>query len=251
MCGIVGYIGDRNTLEVLLGGLTHLEYRGYDSAGVTFIKNNNIELIKRKGRVEELKAAVTEEGFKIYGDADPDITVGMGHTRWATHGVPSDVNSHPHLSMDKKICVVHNGIIENYSELRKFLSRKGYQFVSDTDTEVAAQLIEYYYEQDDCGDVFKAVCSALKDIIGSYALVVLCSDYPDRLICAKKDNPIVVGIGKNENFVASDVTALIEYTRDVVYLEDNTILVMKKDSIEVYDVHGEPENDKIAERLTA
>lgn len=246
MCGIVGYIGDRNTLEVLLGGLTHLEYRGYDSAGVTFIKNNNIELIKRKGRVEELKAAVTEEGFKIYGDADPDITVGMGHTRWATHGVPSDVNSHPHLSMDKKICVVHNGIIENYSELRKFLSRKGYQFVSDTDTEVAAQLIEYYYEQDDCGDVFKAVCSALKDIIGSYALVVLCSDYPDRLICAKKDNPIVVGIGKNENFVASDVTALIEYTRDVVYLEDNTILVMKKDSIEVYDVHGEPVEYKTA-----
>lgn len=246
MCGIVGYIGDRNTLEVLINGLSHLEYRGYDSAGVTFIKDNNIELIKRKGRVEELKNAVIEAGYKPFSNETNNISVGMGHTRWATHGVPSDANSHPHLSMDKKICVVHNGIIENYAELRKFLQHKGYEFLSDTDTEVACQLISYYYQKIGYKDIFEAVRLALKDIIGSYALVILCSDYPDRLLCAKKDNPIVVGIGDNENFVASDVTALIEYTRDVVYLEDNSILVMKKDSIEIYDVHGEKLDYEVA-----
>lgn len=239
MCGIVGYIGDRNTLSVLLNGLTRLEYRGYDSAGVTFIRDGELELIKKKGNVSELKAEVAREGFVLDESLKNAIDVGMGHTRWATHGAPSDENSHPHISMDKKICVVHNGIIENYEELRSFLKRKGYTFVSETDTEVAAQLIEYYYLQDGKKDFEKAVRNALRDIVGSYALVIICVDYPDRLICAKKDNPIVIGIGENENFVASDIPALIEYTRDVVFMEDNCILVMKKDSIRITDIHGD------------
>ena len=239
MCGIVGYIGDRNTLSVLLNGLTRLEYRGYDSAGVTFIRDGEIQLIKKKGHVSELKAEVARCGFVLDESLVNSIDVGMGHTRWATHGAPSDENSHPHISMDKKICVVHNGIIENYDELRTFLKRKGYKFASETDTEVAAQLIEYYYLQNDKKDFEEAVRATLRDIVGSYALVIVCADYPDRLICAKKDNPIVIGIGENENFVASDIPALIEYTRDVVFMEDNCILIMKKDSIRITDIHGD------------
>ena len=239
MCGIVGYIGDRNTLSVLLNGLTRLEYRGYDSAGVTFIRDGEIQLIKKKGNVSELKAEVARCGFVLDESLVNSIDVGMGHTRWATHGAPSDENSHPHISMDKKICVVHNGIIENYDELRTFLKRKGYKFASETDTEVAAQLIEYYYLQNDKKDFEEAVRATLRDIVGSYALVIVCADYPDRLICAKKDNPIVIGIGENENFVASDIPALIEYTRDVVFMEDNCILIMKKDSIRITDIHGD------------
>lgn len=245
MCGIVGYIGARNTLSVLLQGLTRLEYRGYDSAGVTFIKDGELKLIKKKGFVADLKLAVEEQGYLLDELKKNNITVGMGHTRWATHGAPSDENSHPHISMDHKICVVHNGIIENYAELRSFLLKKGYKFASETDTEVAAQLIEYYYKLNGCSDIVEALRAALRDIVGSYALVVLCCDYPDRIICAKKDNPIVIGIGKDENFVASDIPALIEYTRDVVFMEDNCILVMKNDSIEITDIHGDPVSYKV------
>lgn len=240
MCGIVGYIGARNTLSVLINGLKTLEYRGYDSAGVSFIKDGNLNLIKKKGRVHDLEEEVVAQGYTIEEHGTNQISSGIGHTRWATHGAPSDENSHPHLSMNGKICVVHNGIIENYAELRKFLKKHGYEFKSETDTEVAAQLIEYYYVKNGNNDIEAAVREALSDIIGSYALCILCVDRPDQLICAKKDNPIVVGFGKNENFVASDITALIEYTRDVVYMEDNCYLVMKEDSIEIKDVHGEP-----------
>ena len=240
MCGIVGYIGSRNTLSVLLQGLKTLEYRGYDSAGVSFIKDGELNLIKKKGRVRDLKNEVLSEGYTLEENRTNKISSGIGHTRWATHGAPSDENSHPHLSMNGKICVVHNGIIENYAELRKFLKRHGYRFASDTDTEVAAQLIEYYYVKYGSCDIEAGVRSALADIIGSYALCILCVDVPDQLICAKKDNPIVVGLGENESFVASDITALIEYTRDVIFMEDNCYLVMKKDSIEIKDVHGEP-----------
>jgi len=239
MCGIVGYLGYRNTMDVLLKGLTALEYRGYDSAGVSFIQNGELKLIKRKGKVSELKKAVADAGYTLEENRGNNIHAGIGHTRWATHGAPSDENSHPHLSMNGKICVVHNGIIENYAELRRFLTKKGYVFASDTDTEVAAQLIEYYYERRGSSDIEAAVRAALQDIIGSYALCVLCSDLPDCLICAKKDNPVIIGIGEDENIVASDVLAVMEYTKDVIYMEDNCILKMTRDSIEIKDIFGE------------
>lgn len=248
MCGIVGYIGNRNTLDVLINGLKTLEYRGYDSAGVSFIKDGMFTLIKKKGRVQELLDEVTNQGYSLDDKKNNpnNIASGIGHTRWATHGAPSDENSHPHLSMNGKICVVHNGIIENYVELRKFLQKRGYVFQSETDTEVAAQLIEYYYVKLGNNDIEAALCRALQDIVGSYALCVLCVDNPDQLICAKKDNPIVIGIGDKENFVASDITALIEYTRDVVFMEDNCYLIMKQDSIEIKDVHGEVLDYKVS-----
>ncbi|MCQ2528197.1 MAG: glutamine--fructose-6-phosphate transaminase (isomerizing) [Saccharofermentans sp.] len=240
MCGIVGYIGARNTLSVLIKGLECLEYRGYDSAGVSFIKDNEYHLIKRKGKVEELRKAVSQEGYSLDEDSSNAISAGIGHTRWATHGAPSDENSHPHLSMNEKICVVHNGIIENYVELRKFLIKRGYKFNSDTDTEVAAQLIDYYYKKNGFTNLIGSVREALGDIVGSYALGILCVDEPDKLICAKKDNPIVIGVGEGENFIASDIPALIEYTRDVVFMDDDCLLVMTKDSIEIFDPLGDP-----------
>ncbi len=239
MCGIVGYIGDRNALSVLVKGLTCLEYRGYDSAGVSFVSGDSLKVIKKRGKVEELRKALSENGYSVSEETDTGIRVGIGHTRWATHGAPSDENSHPHLSMNEKICVVHNGIIENYVELRKFLQKKGYVFSSDTDTEVAAQLIDYYYSQNGFSDFEGAVREALQDIIGSYALGIICVDFPEKIICVKKDNPIVIGVGKGENFIASDIPALIEYTRDVIFMEDNCMLVMTKDSITIKDVHGE------------
>ena len=245
MCGIVGYLGKRNTMRVLLSGLTSLEYRGYDSAGVSFIKDGKINVIKRKGKVEELKKAVAEEGYTLEEDKGNSIKAGIGHTRWATHGAPSDENSHPHLSMNGKICVVHNGIIENYVELRRFLSKKGYVFASETDTEVAAQLIEYYYSRRGDNDLRAAVRAASQDIIGSYALCVICDDMPDVIVCAKKDNPVVIGLGEDENIVASDVLAVMEYTKDVVYLEDNSIVTITRDGIEVCDFFGEKVDYKV------
>jgi glucosamine--fructose-6-phosphate aminotransferase (isomerizing) len=187
MCGIVGYIGPRNTLGILLNGLSTLEYRGYDSAGVSFIQDGKLELIKKKGYVKELRQAVADAGFTLEDNKTNSISAGIGHTRWATHGAPSDENSHPHMSMNGKVCVVHNGIIENYAELRTFLKKKGYKFASETDTEVAAQLIEYYYGLNGDKDINAAVRRALLDIEGTYAFCVLCVDEPDRLVCAKKD----------------------------------------------------------------
>ncbi|MCQ2532628.1 MAG: glutamine--fructose-6-phosphate transaminase (isomerizing) [Saccharofermentans sp.] len=246
MCGIVGYIGPRNTLSVLIKGLECLEYRGYDSAGVSFIKDEEFHLVKRKGKVEELRKAVSTEGYNLEDSGKNNITAGIGHTRWATHGAPSDENSHPHLSMNEKICVVHNGIIENYVELRKFLINHGYKFSSDTDTEVAAQLIDYYYTKSESKDLVGAVKEALHDIEGSYALGILCVDEPDKIVCAKKDNPIVIGVGEGENFIASDIPALIEYTRDVIFMDDDCLLVMTKDSIEIFDSMGEPVDYKVS-----
>lgn len=245
MCGIVGYIGPRNTLGILLNGLSTLEYRGYDSAGVSFVHDGKLELIKKKGYVKELRTAVSDAGFTLEDNKTNSISAGIGHTRWATHGAPSDENSHPHKSMNGKLCVVHNGIVENYAELKSFLSKKGYEFLSETDTEVAAQLIEYYYVLNGSSDITSAVRRALLDIEGTYALCVLCEDEPDKLVCAKKDNPIVVGVGKEENFIASDVTAMIEYTKDVIFLEDDCVLTMTKDSVEITDVHGEPVDYKV------
>lgn len=227
MCGIVGYIGYQNAGNVLLDGLEKLEYRGYDSAGIAIFKNNEINIIKTKGRLVDLQKKVKE--------IDLNTNIGIGHTRWATHGEPNDVNSHPHLSHNKKIAVVHNGIIENYLTIKEFLIDKGVKFLSDTDTEVISHLIEYYYE----GDIKSAVLKTLNDIEGSYALGVLCLDFPDKFIAARKDSPLIVGIGKGENFIASDIPAILKYTRDIYILEDKEIVELDKDSVNIYNMFEE------------
>ena len=227
MCGIVGYIGGNNATEILINGLSKLEYRGYDSAGISVLCDNEIKVCKEKGRLSNL-AQVLEKNPLTSG-------LGIGHTRWATHGVPSSINSHPHTSMDGKISVVHNGIIENYEELRAMLQDKGYKFVSQTDTEVVPHLIDLYYE----GDLFAAVRKAVKDLQGSYALGVICSDMPGTLIAVRKDSPLIVGKGEGENFIASDIPAVLSYTRDVYFLNDNEIAVITRDSVEFYNTDGD------------
>lgn len=224
MCGIVGYIGDKQAAPILLEGLSKLEYRGYDSAGIAVFNNNAIEVAKAKGRLSVLSDKTNG------GDAIPGC-MGIGHTRWATHGEPSDVNSHPHLSMSGRFAVVHNGIIENYMALKKKLEDKGFEFISETDTEVIAHLFEYYYK----GDIMDAMIRVINRVEGSYALGVLCSDYPDRFVAVRKASPLIIGLGKNENFIASDVTAILKHTRDIYYIEDNEIVVLKRDSVHVYN----------------
>lgn len=224
MCGIVGYIGKQQAAPILLEGLTKLEYRGYDSAGIAVYHDGALEVAKAKGRLEVLSEK-TGGGKKLVG------TMGIGHTRWATHGEPSDVNSHPHLSMSGRFAVVHNGIIENYISLKKKLTDKGFEFISETDTEVIAHLFEYYYK----GDIMDAMIKVINRVEGSYALGVLCSDYPDQFIAVRKASPMIVGLGEGENFIASDVTAILKYTRDIYYLEDNEIVVLKKDSVQIFN----------------
>ncbi len=233
MCGIVGYIGNKDVTSVLMNGLKKLEYRGYDSAGIAILKDEKLSVIKTKGRL-----AALEEKLK---STDLSGLVGIGHTRWATHGEPNDVNSHPHISNNGKIAVVHNGIIENYIKLKDFLKGKGYKFQSETDTEVIAHLIEYNYK----GDLLKAVMNTLNDVEGAYALGVICTDYPDRFIAARKDSPLIVGIGKNENFIASDIPAILEYTRDIYILEDKEIVSITADKAEIYNLLGEKVNREI------
>lgn len=228
MCGIVGYIGKQQAAPILLEGLTKLEYRGYDSAGIAVYHDGALEVAKAKGRLEVLSEK-TDGGKKLVG------TMGIGHTRWATHGEPSDVNSHPHLSMSGRFAVVHNGIIENYISLKKKLTDKGFEFISETDTEVIAHLFEYYYK----GDIMDAMIKVINRVEGSYALGVLCSDYPDQFIAVRKASPMIVGLGEGENFIASDVTAILKYTRDIYYLEDNEIVVLKNDSVNVYNMDKE------------
>lgn len=227
MCGIVGYIGKKDVASVLLNGLKKLEYRGYDSAGVAILKDTKISVVKTKGRLAALEEKLKTER--------PDGCVGIGHTRWATHGEPNDVNSHPHISNNGKIAVVHNGIIENYIKLKDFLTGKGFEFKSETDTEVIAHLIEYNYK----GDLLKAVMNTMNDVEGAYALGVVCTDYPDRFIAARKDSPLIVGIGENENFIASDIPAILEYTRDIYILEDKEIASITTEGIEIYNLLGE------------
>ena len=225
MCGIVGYIGREEAAPILLDGLSRLEYRGYDSAGIAvWSQTEGLQVAKAKGRLKVLSEMV-DGGAAIHG------TVGLGHTRWATHGAPSDVNSHPQVSQSGHIAVVHNGIIENYVEIKEFLQSKGVEFVSQTDTEVVAQLLEYYYR----GDILEALTKVLHRINGAYALGVICSDCPDRLIAARKDSPLILGLGEGFNFLASDVTAVIKYTRDVYYLDDGEIAVLTADGIQVYN----------------
>ncbi len=230
MCGIVGYIGKKDVTPILLEGLKKLEYRGYDSAGVAVLADDKIDVVKAKGRL-----AVLEDKLK----ANPVTgNIGIGHTRWATHGEPNDVNSHPHVSFNQKIAVVHNGIIENYMQIKDFLMGKGYVFQSETDTEVIAHLIQYNYR----GDLVKAVMETLNDVEGAYALGVVCTDCPERFVAARKDSPLIVGLGKDENFIASDIPAILEYTRDIYILEDKEVINITADKVEIYNLLGERVN---------
>ena len=225
MCGIVGFIGTEEAAPILLDGLARLEYRGYDSAGLAvYDQVEGLKVVKAKGRLQVL-SDIVEGGKNIHG------TVGLGHTRWATHGEPSDVNSHPQVSMSGRIAVVHNGIIENYVQIKEFLESKDVKFVSQTDTEVVAQILEYYYR----GDIMEALTKVLHRIEGAYALGIICADCPDRLIAARKDSPLILGYGEGCHFLASDVTAVIKYTREVCYLEDGEIAVLTADGITVYN----------------
>ena len=230
MCGIVGFIGEQEAAPILLEGLARMEYRGYDSAGLAVLDaGKGLQVAKAKGRLKVLNEKV-DGGKKMFG------TVGVGHTRWATHGEPSDANSHPLLSDSGRIAVVHNGIIENYMEIKEFLQEKGVVFHSDTDTEVVAQLLDYYYR----GDILDAVQKVLHRIEGSYGLGIICSEHPEQLIAARKDSPLVLGYGDGFNMMASDVTALIKYTRDVSYMENGEIAVLTRQGIQVYNILLEP-----------
>ena len=237
MCGIVGYVGREQAAPILLEGLSRLEYRGYDSAGVAVYseKKGRLSVYKAKGRLQVLSDM-------LQGGAAVDGTVGIGHTRWATHGAPSDVNSHPQVSRSGKIAVVHNGIIENYAELKAFLMGKGVPFASETDTEVVAQLIEYFYQ----GDLLEAVSRVLHRIQGAYALGILCADFPDQLIAVRKDSPLILGYGDGCSFLASDVTAILKHTREVGYMEDGEVAVLTREGIQCYNHLMQPIEKEIA-----
>ena len=229
MCGIVGFVGREPAAPILLEGLRHLEYRGYDSAGIAvYSEEDGLEVIKTSGRLQAL-IDIVSGGKTLTG------TMGIGHTRWATHGEPTDANSHPHVSEDGRIAVVHNGIIENYMQIKQFLQSKGVCFTSDTDTEVVAQLLQYYYQ----GDILQAVAEVLRVIEGSYALGIICAG-EGRLIAARKDSPLILGFSEEGNFLASDVTAIIGHTRDVCYMDDGEIAVLDPDGIQVYNAMLEP-----------
>jgi len=230
MCGIVGYVGSSNATPILINALKKLEYRGYDSAGIAVLDHGDITVRKCKGMIKVLEAKIADE--LIAG------TMGIGHTRWATHGEPSDVNSHPQINVSGSIAVVHNGIIENYVELKNWLQGQGVVFRSETDTEVIAHLLNYYFEKEN-HDLFKAVLTTINRLEGSYALGVLCESYPDRIIVARKDSPLVVGLGKGENFIASDVPALLEHTREVHFLNDHEVAVLYRDRVDLYTDQGE------------
>ncbi|MBE5819245.1 MAG: glutamine--fructose-6-phosphate transaminase (isomerizing) [Clostridiales bacterium] len=225
MCGIVGYIGNKKASPILINGLLRLEYRGYDSAGIATIEEEKISVMKNKGRVNNLN--------DIEGIDDLKGTIGIAHTRWATHGKPSKENSHPHMDNSNSFAVVHNGIIENYQELRKKLTDKGYEFLSETDTEVIPNLIHYYYQKEN--DVLKAISRACKKLKGSYAIEVLSKYEPDKMIIARKDSPLVVGKGNGENYIASDIPAILSYTKDFYFLDDNEIVELKRDNITFYN----------------
>ena len=227
MCGIVGFIGNEQAAPILLDGLAHLEYRGYDSAGVAVISSEQkLQVRKAVGRLKVLSD-------EIHGGADIEGCIGLGHTRWATHGAPNIANSHPHVSENGQFAVIHNGIIENYVEIKEFLIGQGITFKSETDTEVVAQLLEFYYNE--CHDFLETVGRVLRRIEGAYALGMLCADCPDRIIAARKDAPLLLGYGEGCNFLASDVTAIIKHTRDVAYMEDGEVAVLTREGIEVYD----------------
>ena len=227
MCGIVGYIGDKKILPIIIDGLKRLEYRGYDSAGIALIGNDSY-FVKTKGRISLLEEKINNSYI------DGNYFVGIGQTRWATHGEPSDLNAHPHIDCKGEIFVVHNGIIENYDEIKKDLIEKGHRFISETDTEVVPHLIEEYYE----GDILKAVLKAVNKLRGSFALAILSKKERDKIIAVRKESPLIVGIGKNENFLASDIPALLPHTKNIVILKDGEIALITKDEIKIFDMEG-------------
>lgn len=224
MCGIVGYVGYRDCTDVLIDALSKLEYRGYDSAGIAVFENEEIKVAKSKGRLADLHE-------KINRTQKPNGTAGIGHTRWATHGEPSDINSHPHSG--ERVTIVHNGIIENYNILKDFLVKEGRCFKSDTDTEVVAQLLDYYYD----GDPITTISKVTKELEGSYALGIVFEDFPDTVFAIRCESPLIVGIGENESFIASDVPAILKYTKNYYLLEHNEIAVLSKYSTSIYDLH--------------
>ena len=225
MCGIIGYIGHQKASPILINGLLRLEYRGYDSAGIATVEKDGIKVIKEKGKIANLDA--------MDGINDLEGTIGIGHTRWATHGKPSAINSHPHYDNDKLFAVVHNGIIENYHDLRKFLEDNGYTFLSDTDTEVIPNLINFYYKKEN--DFLKAVKIACDDLKGSFALEILCKYYPDNMIVVRQDSPLVIGRGLDENYISSDIPAILSFTKDFYFLNDREFAVLSRDNIDFYD----------------
>lgn len=224
MCGIVGYVGREDCVDILVDGLQKLEYRGYDSAGIAVIQNNQIVVKKTKGRLSDLTEKMKEEGR-------PKGFCGIGHTRWATHGEPSDINSHPHGN--KRISIVHNGIIENYREIKEFLIAQGYGFESETDTETVAKLLDYYYE----GDPVQTIINVIKEVRGAYALGIVFRDFPDKVFAVRKDSPLIVGTSENGNFIASDVPAILKYTRDYYLLEQNEIATLSADGVKFCDMY--------------
>lgn len=226
MCGIVGYIGKSGAKKFLVEGLSMLEYRGYDSAGISVVSDNIIETCKTKGKIAALKELLKTNNI--------DGNLGIGHTRWATHGVPSDKNSHPHNNISNTISVVHNGIIENYAKLKHSLKQAGYKFKSETDTEVIVNLIDSYYE----GDIVEACKNAIKDLEGSYALGIICSNEPDKLIAIRKDSPLVIGVNNDEKYIVSDIPALLSRTRDVYFLNDNEMAILTTDNVTITDYNG-------------
>ena len=232
MCGIVGYIGNKKVSPILIQGLTRLEYRGYDSAGIAVMEGNKIEIKKDKGRVNNLCSLDGIDNLKG--------TMGIAHTRWATHGKPSKENSHPHMDNDELFAVVHNGIIENYNELRKDLIEKGYHFISQTDTEIIPNLINYYYKQDKEQDnlkLLRAVKNACMDLKGSFALEIISTKEPENMIVVRKDSPLVIGKGNGENYVASDIPAILSYTKDFYFLNDYEFAYLSRDDVKFYDTN--------------
>ena len=230
MCGIVGYIGKQKAEPILINGLLRLEYRGYDSAGIATIEDNEIKVLKEKGRVSTL--------LNLPETKNLSGTIGIGHTRWATHGKPSSINSHPHMDNSKTIAVVHNGIIENYMELRSFLEDNGYNFLSQTDTEIIPNLINYYYEQTSKKaemDFLKAIHKAVNDLKGSFAIEILNNDFKDKMFVVRKDSPMVIGKGEGENYISSDIPAILSFTKDFYLLNDLEYAILSRDNIEFYD----------------
>ncbi|MFH1147253.1 MAG: glutamine--fructose-6-phosphate transaminase (isomerizing) [Pseudomonadota bacterium] len=239
MCGIIGYIGERRVVPVLLGSLKMLEYRGYDSAGIAYIKDGNLHVTRAEGKLENLD-------LKLNGRMDEDSCIGLGHTRWATHGVPTERNAHPHVDCSKKLVVVHNGIIENYFSLREKLTGEGHVFQSDTDTEVLAHLIEKFFQ----GDLCAAVSRAVQKVEGSYALAAMCADNDGQLVAARHQSPLVLGVGNGEYFLASDIPAFLRYTRNVIFLEDGEMAILARDGVQIRKVSTGAKVERKTETIT-